>query len=774
MEVSENFYHALINNLFSGYAYQKIITDHKGQPIDYEYLEINDIYMKLTGLQRDEIIGKRVSEVLPELLEESFDWISFFGKVALEGSADSTVQFFKPFNRWYQVNTYSPKKGYFIEIFFDITDMKVKELELQRTNEELSGLYEEVSASEEELRQQNEQLTQLYEEITASEEELRQQNNHISGLYEELAASEEELSMQNQLLLKSNAIIREKEQVYRLISEASDDGIWYWELNKGKREVAVNWYNDIGISLEEFSDMSKWYELLHHDDVLQARSDFDQYLAGKSDRYESTYRIRTINGDYKWIVSRGKALFNDKGEPYIMAGAHIDITNRKMREEKIYFLAYYDSLTGLPNRTHLLEKIDECLDIEQDRVAILFMDVDNFKQINDILGFAVGDTILKIIGQRLEATVDDTDFIARLSGDEFAAILHNVEDDEEILERTRRIKSCFDKPVIIENNSHQLGVSIGIAVYPDDGVDPKELIKNADTAMFKVKNMGKNNISFFTQEMKEEFLRRINIEKQLKRALEHNEFKLVYQPQFEMKTGKIRGFEALLRWFNPSLGFVSPVIFIPIAEETGIINEIGEWVLREACWQYKKWQEEFDFKGIISVNISPSQLKMHNFFSLVMEVLEETGIPSGCLELEITENLFIDALESTKKLLNELIAIGVKISLDDFGTGYSSLSYLKSLPIDTLKIDKSFIQNTGMVGVEREITSSVIELVRKIGLETIAEGVEEPKQIDFLYHSLCDNVQGFLTGRPKPAEEVSCIIKEGKVNMSQYMSSKET
>lgn len=216
--------------------------------------------------------------------------------------------------------------------------MKVKELELQRKNEELSGLYEEVSASEEELRQQNEQLTQLYEEITASEEELRQQNNHISGLYEELAASEEELSMQNQLLLKSNAIIREKEQVYRLISEASDDGIWYWELNKGKkREVAVNWYNDIGISLEEFSDMSKWYELLHHDDVLQARSDFDQYLAGKSDRYESTYRIRTINGDYKWIVSRGKALFNDKGEPYIMAGAHIDITNRKMREEKIYF-----------------------------------------------------------------------------------------------------------------------------------------------------------------------------------------------------------------------------------------------------------------------------------------------------------------------------------------------------------------------------------------------------------------------------------------------------
>ncbi|QUI23726.1 EAL domain-containing protein [Vallitalea pronyensis] len=755
--------------MFSGYAYQKIMTDQNGQPVDYEYLEINDIYAKLIGLHRDKIIGKRVSEVLPGLLEESFDWVSFFGKVALEGGSDSTIQFFKPFNRWYQVNAYSPSKGYFVEVFNDVTEIKMKELELQQKNEELGGLYEEVSASEEELRQQNEQLTQLYEEITASEEELRQQNDHVSGLYEELAASEEELSMQNQLLSKSNDIIREKEQIYRLISEASDDGIWYWELQKGKREVSVNWYSDIGISLDEFSDMNKWYELLHPDDVEEARAEFDQYLAGKSERYESTYRIRTVDGDYKWIVSRGKALFNDQGEPYIMAGAHIDITYRKIREEKIYTLAYYDSLTGLPNRAHLLEKINECLCAEHKRVAIIFMDVDNFKQINDSLGFTIGDTMLKIIGHRLENTVKGTDFIARLSGDEFAAILYDVQDDEEVLDRTRCIKSCFDEPVMIDNNSHQLGVSIGIAVYPDDGVDPKELIKNADTAMFKVKNMGKNSISFFTQEMKEEFLRRINIEKQLKRALKHQEFKLLYQPQFEMKTGKIRGFEALLRWFNPSLGFVSPVVFIPIAEETGIINDIGEWVLREACSQYKQWQEQYHFNGIISVNISPTQLKKQDFYHLVLKILEETGIPPGCLELEITENLFIDALDSTKELLNELIAIGVKISLDDFGTGYSSLSYLKSLPIDTLKIDKSFIQNTSVKGVEQEITSSVIELVRKIGLETIAEGVEDPQQIDFLYHALCDNVQGFLTGRPKPADEVAYIIKKGKVDFEQYM-----
>lgn len=304
-------------------------------------------------------------------------------------------------------------------------------------------------------------------------------------------------------------------------------------------------------------------------------------------------------------------------------------------------------------------------------------------------------------------------------------------------------------------------------------MDPKELIKNADTAMVKVKNMGRNNISFFTQEMKEEFLKKINFEKQLKQALQNNEFKLFYQPQFETKTGNIRGFEALLRWVNPSLGFVSPTFFIPIAEETGIINEIGEWVLKEACNQYIKWNDEFSFEGIISVNISPVQLKTSNFYDVISKILIETGMKSGCLELEITENLFIDALESAKILLNKLIELGVRISLDDFGTGYSSLSYLKSLPIDTLKIDKSFIQNTANKGVDREITSSVIELVRKIGLETIAEGVEDAQQLNFLSESLCDNIQGFLTGKPMPADQAIEFIINGKVDLQQYTENKE-
>ncbi|QUH31187.1 EAL domain-containing protein [Vallitalea guaymasensis] len=768
MEISENFYYALINNIFSGYAYHKVITDSDGNPVDYEFIDINDDYCNLVGFKREDIIGKRITEIIPSMVDESFDWINFFGKIAIEGSHGSTIQYFKPFDKWYQVNVFSDKKGYFAEIFTDITEMKKKELLLKKKNEQLVKLFEEITASEEELRQQNEKLTQVYEEIAASEEELRQQNEHISGLYEELVASEENLSEQNSLLQESNSIIKEKEQIYRLITQASNDGIWYWNMRDGKRSISYDWYNDLGINLDLFSDIQSWHNILHPDDVEKARKSLKDCIAGITSSYESTYRVRTIRGEYKWIVSRGKTLRDADGKPYLMAGAHIDITNKKIKDDKIKYLAYYDTLTGLPNRAYLLEQVSKYLE-KNNKIALIVMDVDNFKSVNDSVGFSIGDIILKQVGLRLSSSIAENDFIARLGGDEFAVILNDVDDNEDIIERANLVKDCFNEPFTAENNIHQLSISLGIAVSPYDGVDSKDLIKNADTAMYKVKNMCKNSISFFTQDMKEEFLKRINIEKQLKKALENNEFKLFYQPQFDMKTGGIRGFEALLRWINPKLGLVSPMTFIPIAEEIGIINEIGEWVLKEACNQYKQWTYDFSFNGIISVNISPIQLKTHNFYNIVSDILKETGIKSGCLELEITENLFIDALDSAKMLLNKLIELGVRISLDDFGTGYSSLSYLKSLPIDTLKIDKSFIKNTTYTGVEREITRSVIDLVRKIGLETIAEGVENDKQLNFLYQSLCDNIQGFLTGKPMPADQVVDIIKAGKVDLSQYI-----
>jgi diguanylate cyclase (GGDEF)-like protein/PAS domain S-box-containing protein len=748
MSISKNFYHTLINNLLSGYAYHKIIKDEEGNPIDYQYIDINDMYCELIGVKKEEVIGKKVSEIIPLITNENFNWIDFFGKVAIEGGSDSTIQFFKPFNRWYKVNVFSLEEGYFAEVFIDVTELKEQEILLQNNNEELNALYEEVTASEEELRQQNNKIIKLYDNLTLSEKELRQQN---------------------ELLKKSNTIIKEKEQVYKLISEASDDVVWYWNLQTGDYNMDVEWFDEIGINADQFTDFNRWHEIVHPEDINDEKQALYDYLTGNSERYESTYRVRTIKGDYRWIRTRGKAIFDNAMKPYILAGAHIDITDKKLKEEKINYLAYYDSLTNMPNRTSLWEKLDECLYKNKQLVSIALMDIDNFKSINDSLGFTIGDNILKEMGARLKCAIDDDDFIARLGGDEFAAVFYNIKNNEEIYNRAKKLKECFNKPVIVDNAIHQLTVSIGISVFPCDGTDHSELIKNADTALMDAKNIGKNKISFFTNEMKEEFLKKVNMEKYLTQALINKEFKLYYQPQFEIETGQIRGFEALIRWFNPILGFVSPMLFIPIAEETGLINEIGEWVLQEACKQYMSWNRELGYEGIISVNISPVQLKNNNFLHVVSKVLESTNIKLGCLELEITENLFIDALESAKLLLEELAALGIKISLDDFGTGYSSLSYLKSLPIDTLKIDKSFIQNTGHEGVDREITSAVINMVRKIGIETIAEGVEDSKQLEFLTKSYCDNIQGYLTGRPMPPDEIRKVIDQGKIDIQKYI-----
>lgn len=718
MEMSEKFYHTLINNMYSGYAYHKLMIDSNGNPIDYEVIDTNDAYCRLLGHKKGDIVGKRLTEIFPCITKGTFDWLQFFSNIALNCTKDSTMQYFDSIDKWIKIDAFSDKHGYFVGILTDITEIKEKE------------------------------LTKVYEEIAVSKKNYKEQNV---------------------LLRRCNNYIKEKEEIYQLISEASNDGIWYWNMKEKKRNIAYDWYKKLGIPIDPFCDMNIWYNIVHPDDRKMAKEIFDNCINGVTKNYECTYRIYTIDGGYKWLISRGKTLANDQGNPYLMVGVHIDITSNKLKEDRIKYLAYFDTLTGLPNRANLMNKVTECIEALND-IALIVMDIDDFKSVNDSVGFSVGDIILKQVSNRLKVVIDETDFIARLSGDEFAVILKDVNNNEEILERAKQIKNCFNEPFSVDHNTHQLSVSLGIAVSPYDGIDSKELIKNADTAMYRVKNESKNGISFFTQEMRDEFLQRINVEKQLKNALQNKEFKVYYQPQFDIKTGKIRGFEALLRWVNEELGFVSPIDFIPIAEEIGIINEIGEWVLMEACSQYKQWNLNNSFRGIISVNISPIQLKTNNFYDVVSGVLKETGIEPSCLELEITENLFIEALEPARILLNKLVNLGVKISLDDFGTGYSSLSYLKTLPINTLKIDKSFIENTTYTGVEREITRSVIELVRKIGLETIAEGVENDKQLNFLYESFCDNIQGFLTGRPMSAKEVVNIIKKGKVDLSKYIN----
>ena len=354
--------------------------------------------------------------------------------------------------------------------------------------------------------------------------------------------------------------------------------------------------------------------------------------------------------------------------------------------------------------------------------------------------------------------IKETDIIARMGGDEFAVLLTGVYKRETILSVAEKLKQSFEEPFKISGIYCYLSCSVGISVFPVDGDNGSDLLKHSDTALYKSKELGKKNIQYFDKSMREEVLRRSNIERLLRDALTNNEFILYYQPQFNVKTSQIRGFEALVRWESYELGFINPMFFIPVAEETGIIHQLGEWIFKEACRVRKLLEERYAFKGVMSINVSPVQLRGNDFTKLVTDVFEYYKFEPKSIELEITESIFINNYNHSVVILKELQKLGVCISLDDFGTGYSSLSYLKNLPIDVLKIDKSFIKNISEDTVDRKITETIISLVHNLGLEAIAEGVETQEQLNCLLNSECDTYQGYLSGKPMPLDKICEMI----------------
>lgn len=448
----------------------------------------------------------------------------------------------------------------------------------------------------------------------------------------------------------------------------------------------------------------------------------------------------------------------------------------KESERKIKHMAYYDYITELPNRMLFLNSLKEAIAIAKmncTNVIVICLDLDNFKSVNDTLGHAIGDALLIETSERLLGFINKKGTVARLSGDEFALFIENVKQESNVIPILERIKSILKEPFWINENLINLTASIGVSIYPDNGESAEELINNADTAMYRAKQSGKNGYRFFSIKMKENILRRINIELLLKKALINNEFLLYYQPQYYTETGRIRGFEALIRWNSPEIGFLNPIEFIPIAEESGLIIEIGEWVLNTASRVCKKFQKRCNCELIMAVNISPIQLKQKGFQNMVLKVIESSGLKPTNLELEVTENILIDSYDNVAHVLRSLNEHGVGIALDDFGTGYSSLSYLRKLPINLLKIDKAFIQEIGLLNPYNELTESIISLVHKLNIKTMAEGVETLEQLNYLIKAKCDLIQGFYLGKPVPEDRIGSIIESGCSNKFGHLPSNQ-
>jgi diguanylate cyclase (GGDEF)-like protein len=479
--------------------------------------------------------------------------------------------------------------------------------------------------------------------------------------------------------------------------------------------------------------------------------------------------VLTGNDDHALALMAVKAgaqdfLFKGNVDRQLLVRSMQYSIERKRYQEELEHHANYDVLTGLPNRNLLHDRLKQAVYSQRDvrPIAVVFIDLDHFKFMNDSLGHTQGDKLLAIIGERLESMVREGDTVARLGGDEFVLVLNDQSKEEVIYRAMRRVLAKVSEPMVIDGQELYITCSAGVSLFPQDGPDVETLLKNADAAMYRAKEHGRNNFKFFTPEMNDLANERLALEHSLRRALERNELVLHYQPKVGLDDGTLSGAEALVRWQHPEWGLIAPERFIPIAEETGLIVEIGEWVIRTACRQNRAWQDAGLPPVILSVNLSARQFRQDHLVKLLKEILDETGVKPEHLEMELTESLLMHNAKAAIAILRGMKSIGVKLSLDDFGTGYSSLNCLSRLPIDALKIDKSFVQHIGDQehGDDRILVQAIISLGHSLNLRVIAEGVETAAQLQFLEDHRCDEVQGFYFGKPMPADEFTRFLME--------------
>jgi diguanylate cyclase (GGDEF)-like protein len=439
-----------------------------------------------------------------------------------------------------------------------------------------------------------------------------------------------------------------------------------------------------------------------------------------------------------------------------------DISEKKADDQHIFNLAHFDVLTGLCNRSSFQSQLEKAIahaHRQHTTLAVIFLDLDNFKHINDASGHAAGDKLLRATGDRLRALVRETDIVARLGGDEFVILINNYANTEALARVSKKIINTLSQPLMLDTTEVVVSASLGISTYPLDGTSTQTLLQNADSAMYQAKSLGRNNYQFFTQDMNRLAKERLMIEADLRKALENGELILHYQPQVHNPSQRIIGCEALVRWNHPQRGLIPPLEFIPIAEESGQIRDIGEWVLNEACAQQARWEAEGFNDLKMSVNISARQFTKQNIVDIVTKCLNRDNINASNLEIEITESAIMENLEDTIKVLAELNAMGVQLAIDDFGTGYSSMAYLKTFPISRLKIDRSFVNDITTDADDAAIVKATISLCKNLHLTVIAEGVETCEQVGFLQDSGCSEMQGYFFGKPVTADEFGALLR---------------
>jgi diguanylate cyclase (GGDEF)-like protein/PAS domain S-box-containing protein len=561
-------------------------------------------------------------------------------------------------------------------------------------------------------------------------------------------------------------MLQNNENKYRALFEESADANWLMD---------ENGFLDCNLAALQMFGYSARTEMRHPADISPPNQP-----DGTTSRVAAEQKMAAafLNGRerFEWLHQRKNGnvfpaevcltALTLSGRPTLLATVR-DITDRKAAEERVQYLAYYDALTGLPNRTLLQDRLAKVLASarrRKDKVALLFLDLDRFKDINDSLGHPVGDLFLQKVGERLRTWGREQDTVARLGGDEFLIMVTEIKDATDAAVAAERLMDAMTAEFMVQGRPFRVNCSVGISIFPEHGADTETLIKNADAAMYSAKENGRNNFRFFTEEMNARVVERLTLENGLRLALEKKQLFLVYQPQMDIATGRITGMEALLRWQHPELGLVPPDKFIRIAENSGLIVAIGEWVLRMACRQARKWQDEGLPAVSIAVNVSAVQFRQQGFCELIRKVLRETGLAPQYLELELTETLLLANAEVMLTVVQELKAMGLTLAIDDFGTGYSSFSYLRQFRVNKFKIDRSFIRDVAVNPDDAAITAAIISMAKSLRLKVIAEGVESEAQMSFLRKHQCDEIQGYYFSRPLSPEQAADKLRSSVVH----------
>jgi diguanylate cyclase (GGDEF)-like protein/PAS domain S-box-containing protein len=567
-------------------------------------------------------------------------------------------------------------------------------------------------------------------------------------------------------LRESQASLQEAQRIARL-------GSWEWILETHTMRWSDETFRIFGQepSSIEASEENFW-KFIHSDDRRRVQEALATALQeGKG--FSLEHRVALPSGTVTHVRHQTEVLPATWRQPSRISGTIQDMTEHTIARERIQYLAHYDSLTGLANRRLFHEQLAQALVAAGEQnscVALLYLDLDQFKRVNDTLGHRAGDRLLQAVAERLRGCVRARDVVARakeadsgaevsrLGGDEFTILLSQISSTGDAETVARRILASLPEPIAIDEHQLSCSASIGIAVYPTDGRDAEMLVKNADTAMYQAKKRGRNTYEFYSEDMNARSLRKLTLESRLRNAIEHGELKLLYQPKVDVRDGKVTGMEALLRWEDAELGSVSPREIIPLAEESGLIVPLGRWVLREACIQNRRWQDDGYQKLRVAVNLSTIEFRSHQFFESLLGALSESRLDPHFLEIEVTESAILQDDEAVALLLRELRAVGISVALDDFGTGYSSLSYLTRFPLDVLKLDRCFVRDLGTDPVAAGIAASVISMAHSLDLRVVAEGVDIEAQVEFLRERGCDEMQGFLVAPPLPPEELLRFI----------------